>query len=78
VAEAAHNPVLNIVVNAVNESIRDPISRSKLTYEMRSRVVMSHRSIFEAVSSRDVMLARSVMSQHIMDVQRHLDSADHE
>jgi DNA-binding FadR family transcriptional regulator len=39
---------------------------------------MSHRSIFEAVSSRDVMLARSVMSQHIMDVQRHLDSADHE
>jgi GntR family transcriptional repressor for pyruvate dehydrogenase complex len=78
VAEAAHNPVLNIVVNAVNESIRDPISRSKLTYEMRSRVVTSHRSIFEAVSSRDVMLARSVMTQHIMDVQRHLDSSDHE
>lgn len=78
VAEAAHNPVLNIVVNAVNESIRDPISRSKLTYEMRSRVVTSHRNIFEAVRSRDVMRARSTMTQHIADVQFHLDSSDHE
>lgn len=78
VAEAAHNPVLSIIVNAVNESIRDPISRSKLTYEMRSRVVISHRSIFDAVSSRDVMRARMVMTQHIMDVQCHLDSTDHE
>jgi GntR family transcriptional regulator, transcriptional repressor for pyruvate dehydrogenase complex len=78
VAEAAHNPVLSIVVNAVNESIREPISRSKLTNEMRSRVVMSHRSIFEAVSSRDVMRARSVMTQHIVDVQCHLDSTSRE
>ena len=78
VAEAAHNPVLNIVANAVNESIREPISRSKLTYEMRSRVVTSHRNIFEAVRSRDVMRARSAMTQHIVDVQCHLDSSDQE
>ena len=76
VAEAAHNPVLNIVANAVNESIREPISRSKLTYEMRSRVVASHRNIFEAVRSRDVMRARNAMTQHIVDVQCHLDSSD--
>jgi DNA-binding FadR family transcriptional regulator len=73
VAEAAHNPVFNIVVNAVNESIRDPISRSKLTYEMRSRVVTSHRNIFEAMRSRDVVAARTLMTQHILDVQYHLD-----
>jgi len=75
-AEAAHNPVLQIVANAVNESIRDPISRSKLTPEMRSRVVTSHRSIFEAMRSRDVMRAKSAMTQHIADVQCHLDSSD--
>jgi GntR family transcriptional regulator, transcriptional repressor for pyruvate dehydrogenase complex len=78
VAEAAHNPVLEIVVNAVNESIREPISRSKLTYDMRSRVVTSHRNIFEAVRSRDVTRARSVMTRHIEDVQCHLDSSDQE
>jgi len=78
VAEAAHNPVLNIVANAVNESIRDPISRSKLTYEMRSRIVTSHRSVFEAMRSRDVTRARTVMTQHIVDVQCHLDSSNHE
>jgi GntR family transcriptional regulator, transcriptional repressor for pyruvate dehydrogenase complex len=78
VAEAAHNPVLEIVVHAVNESIREPISRSKLTYEMRSRVVTSHRNIFEAVRSRDVIRARNVMTQHIADVQCHLDSSDQE
>jgi GntR family transcriptional regulator, transcriptional repressor for pyruvate dehydrogenase complex len=75
-ADAAHNPVLNIVANAVNESIRDPISRSKLIYEMRSRVVTSHRAIFEAMRSRDVTRARNVMAQHIVDVQRHLNSSD--
>jgi DNA-binding FadR family transcriptional regulator len=75
-AEAAHNSVLQIVANAVNESIRDPISRSKLTPEMRSRVVTSHRSIFEAMRSRDGMRAKSAMTQHIADVQYHLDSGD--
>jgi GntR family transcriptional repressor for pyruvate dehydrogenase complex len=76
--EAAHNPVLQIVANAVNESIRDPISHSKLTPEMRSRVVTSHRSIFDAVRSRDVMRAKSAMTQHIADVQCHLDTNDQE
>jgi GntR family transcriptional regulator, transcriptional repressor for pyruvate dehydrogenase complex len=75
-AEAAHNPVLQIVANAVNESIRDPISRSKLTPAMRSRVVTSHRSIFEAIRGRDVMRAKSAMTEHIADVQCHLDSSD--
>ena len=78
VAEASHNPVLQIVANAVNESIRDPISRSKLTPEMRSLVVTSHRSIFEAVRSGDVVRAKTGMTQHIEDVQCHLDSSDKE
>ena len=73
VAEAARNPVLNIIVNAVNQSIRDPISRSKLTHEMRSRVVASHRGIFETMRSRDTVRTRELMTQHIIDVQRHLD-----
>jgi len=77
-AAAAHNPILDIVVNAVNESIRDMISRSKRTDEMRARVVGYHRHIFEAVRSRDAMKARSVMTEHVVDVQCHLESADHE
>lgn len=78
VAHAAHNPVLDIVVNAVNESIRDAISRSKRTEEMRGRVVAYHRNIFEALRTHDAARARSVMTEHVVDVQCHLESSDHE
>jgi GntR family transcriptional regulator, transcriptional repressor for pyruvate dehydrogenase complex len=78
VAEAAHNPVMNIVVNAVNQSIRDSILRSKRTEEMRKRVVTYHRDIFEAVRSGNAELAKRVMNSHVVDVQCHLETSDHE
>jgi GntR family transcriptional repressor for pyruvate dehydrogenase complex len=78
VAEAAHNPVMNIVVNAVNQSIRDSILRSKRTEEMRKRVVNYHREIFEAVRSGNAEHAKRIMSSHVVDVQCHLETSDHE
>jgi GntR family transcriptional repressor for pyruvate dehydrogenase complex len=78
IALAAHNPVMNIVVNAVNESIRSSILRSKRTEEMRKRVVSYHRDIFEAVRTGDADLAKRVMSLHILDVQCHLEASGHE
>jgi len=75
-AEAAHNPVLDIVVNAVNESIREAISRSKLSAEMRSKVIGYHRKIFEAIRTQDEALAQSIMAEHIAAVQCHLESSD--
>src|ERR1700722_10325409 len=78
VAEAAHNPVMNIVVNAVNQSIRDSILRSKRTEEMRKRVVTYHRNIFTAARSGNADLARQAMSAHVVDVQCHLETSDHE
>ncbi len=78
IAQAAHNPVMNIVVNAVNQSIRDSILRSKRTEEMRKRVVSYHRDIFEAVRSGIAELAKRAMNAHVVDVQCHLESSDHE
>ncbi|MDP9051207.1 MAG: FadR family transcriptional regulator [Acidobacteriota bacterium] len=78
IAQAAHNPVMNIVVNAVNQSIRDSILRSKRTEEMRNRVVTYHRDIFEAVRSGNAELAKRVMNSHVVDVQCHIESSDHE
>jgi GntR family transcriptional repressor for pyruvate dehydrogenase complex len=78
IAEAAHNPVMNIVVNAVNQSIRDSILRSKRTQEMRNRVVSYHRNIFEAVRSGNADVARQIMSAHVVDVQCHLETSDSE
>jgi GntR family transcriptional repressor for pyruvate dehydrogenase complex len=78
IAQAAHNPVMNIVVNAVNQSIRDSILRSKRTEEMRNRVVKYHRDIFEAVRSGNAELAKRVMNSHVVDVQCHLERSDHE
>ena len=78
VADAAHNPVLSIVVNAVNESIRDAIFRSKLSPDMRARVVGYHRNIFEAIRSRDAARAQGLMAEHVVGVQCHLEASDHE
>lgn len=72
-ADASHNPILTIVVGAINDSIRDAIFRSKLTHEMRARVVGYHRAIFDAIRSGDEKLARSVMRDHVVAVQCHLE-----
>jgi DNA-binding FadR family transcriptional regulator len=76
VANACHNPVLTIVVSAIDEAIRDPILRSKLTREMRAGVVGYHRSLFEAIRARDGERAYSIMKEHVAAVQKHLRESE--
>ena len=71
--KATHNPVLSIVVNAINDSLRESIFRSKLSNAMRTRVVSNHRNIFEALRSRNSEKAQKLMSEHILAVQGHLE-----
>lgn len=78
VAAAAHNNVLTIVVNAVNQSIRDSILRSKRTTEMRKRVVGYHRDILEALQGGNAELAKRIMGSHVVDVQCHIETSDRE
>ena len=78
IAAAAHNNVFSIVVGAVNQAIRESILRSKRTPEMRRRVVGYHRDIFEALRSGDAELAKQIMASHVVDVQCHIESSDHE
>lgn len=77
-AEAAHNPIFNIVVNAVNESIRSAISRSKLSHEMRTQVVSYHRNILDAVRRGDATGAQGIMAEHVAAVQCHLEISIHD
>ena len=76
VANASHNPVLSIVVRAIDDSILDPILRSNLTHEMRARVVSDHRSLFEAVRNRNDALAYNLMKEHVVSVQHHLSASE--
>jgi GntR family transcriptional regulator, transcriptional repressor for pyruvate dehydrogenase complex len=71
---ATHNPVLSIVVNAINDSLRESIFRSKLNRAMRTRVVCNHRNIFEALRSRNAEDAQKLMSEHVLNVQEHLEA----
>ncbi len=71
---ATHNPVLSIVVNAINDSLRESIFRSKLNNAMRTRVVSNHRNIFEALRSRNAEDAQKLMSEHVLNVQEHLEA----
>ena len=71
---ATHNPVLSIVVNAINDSLRESIFRSKLNNAMRTRVVSNHRNIFEALRSRNAEDAQRLMSEHVLNVQQHLEA----
>jgi GntR family transcriptional regulator, transcriptional repressor for pyruvate dehydrogenase complex len=75
VASACHNPVLTIVVTAINDSIRDAIYHSKLTAGMRTQVVGYHRQLFEAIRSRDHELAGRIMEEHVKAVQTHVESS---
>jgi DNA-binding GntR family transcriptional regulator len=45
---------------------------------MRRRVVQYHRNILEALKSKDAARARAVMTEHVVDVQCHLETTDHE
>ncbi len=76
VANACSNPVLTIVVSAIDDSLRDPILRSKLTYDMRARVVGYHRSVFEAIRNGDPEGAYRIMKEHVVSVQRHLRESE--
>lgn len=76
VANACHNPVLTIVVSAIDEAIRDPILRSKLTPEMRAGVVGYHRGLLEAIRQRDGDRAYSIMKEHVAAVQKHLRESE--
>lgn len=78
VAGAAHNNVLNIVVNAVNQSIRDFTLRSRRTKDMRERVVTYHRKILEALRGGNADLAKRIMESHVVDVQCHIETSEHE
>jgi GntR family transcriptional regulator, transcriptional repressor for pyruvate dehydrogenase complex len=73
VVKSVHNPVLSIVVSAVNNSLRE--YKSELTKAMRQRVVRQHRNIFEALRKRDAKLAEILMAEHVSTIQCHLDSS---
>src|SRR5713101_5077400 len=60
VANACRNPVLTIVVGAIDAPSRDPILRSKLTHGMRAKVVGNHRSVFEAIRNGNQELAYGI------------------
>ena len=72
---ATQNPVLSIVVNAINDSLRESIFRSKLNNAMRTRVVTNHRNIFEALRGRNAVEAQKLMSAHVLAVQGHLETS---
>jgi GntR family transcriptional repressor for pyruvate dehydrogenase complex len=74
VAGACHNPVLTIVVTAINDAIREAIYRSRLTREMRQQVVQYHREVLEAISQRDEDLAGRLMEEHVVAVERHVSA----
>jgi len=74
IANACHNPVLSIVVTAINDAIRDAIYRSKLTLEMREQVVRYHRALFQSIAARNPESAGRIMEEHVVAVQRHVSS----
>jgi GntR family transcriptional repressor for pyruvate dehydrogenase complex len=74
VVKATGNPVLSVVVNAINDSLRESIFRSKLSKEMRNRVVSNHRNIYEALRSGNAGEAQKLMSDHVLAVQGHLET----
>jgi GntR family transcriptional repressor for pyruvate dehydrogenase complex len=72
VARAADNPILEMLADSMLEVASQVITELHPSLEVLRHVVLRHLEVFEAIKSKDGDLAFSLMSQHIVDVQRRL------
>jgi len=72
VARAADNPILEMLADSMLEVASQVITGLHPSLEVLRNVVRRHLEVFEAIKSKDGDLAFSLMSQHIVDVQRRL------
>ena len=72
VARAADNPILEMLADSMLEVASQVITGLHPSLEVLRHVVRRHLEVFEAIKSKDGDLAFSLMSQHIVDVQRRL------
>lgn len=76
-AEASHNALLALVIQAIRHMLRQSIQRTfPLQTEKRGRVAY-HRRIVEAVAARDPEAAREAVYEHLRDTE-HLLGNDSE
>ena len=71
-AKAADNPILEMLADSMLEVASQVITELHPSLEVLRHVVRRHLAVFEAIKSKDGDLAFSLMSQHIVDVQRRL------
>ena len=72
VARAAANPILEMLAESMLEVASQIITELHPTIDVLRHVLKCHREVFEAIRKRDGDLAFSVMSKHIIDVQKRL------
>lgn len=72
VARAAGNPILEMLADSMLEVASQVISDLHPSIDVLRHVVRRHKEVFEAIKAKDGELAFTLMSQHIVDVQRRL------
>ncbi len=72
VARAADNPILEMLADSMLEVASQVITGLHPSLEVLRHVVRRHLQVFEAIKNKDGDLAFSLMSDHIVDVQRRL------
>ena len=72
VARAAANPILEMLADSMLGVASQVITELHPTIDVLRHVLKCHRDVFEAIKKRDGDLAFSVMSKHIVDVQKRL------
>jgi GntR family transcriptional repressor for pyruvate dehydrogenase complex len=72
IARAAANPILEVLADSMLVVASQVITELHPTIDVLRHVLKCHRAVFEAIKKRDGDLAFSVMSKHIVDVQKRL------
>ncbi|MGH9969564.1 MAG: FadR/GntR family transcriptional regulator [Pyrinomonadaceae bacterium] len=75
VARAARNPILEMLSESMLEVASQVITGLHPSIEVLEHVLRRHEEIFDAIRTKNSELAFSLMSQHIIDVQRRLDGS---
>ncbi len=75
-AQASKNHVFVIAVEAIMALVAHSLSRIGPDLETSTRVVGAHKDLLEAIESREIERATTLLEEHLLEVQERLDQLE--
>ena len=67
-AEAAKNPLLEIIIESIMNVVDSVVNWLKPTLSDSERILKAHKAIYKALCKKEVEPARKLLRDHLVDV----------